>query len=111
MAVPYAFQSSAEMRAAAAGPAGQEICQEITAKTGLVPLAWFERGPRHLTSNRPVKSPADLKGLKMRIPGLGGEGLRRAGGTPGTLPGVMCRKGDGGNFLHFCYFLHFLCKK
>lgn len=70
MAVPYAFQSSAEMRAAAAGPAGKEICQEITAKTGLVPLAWFERGPRHLTTNRPVKSPEDLKGLKIRVPNV-----------------------------------------
>lgn len=70
MAVPYAFQSSEEMRAAAAGSAGQEICQEITAKTGLVPLAWFERGPRHLTTNRPVKSPEDLKGLKIRVPNV-----------------------------------------
>ena len=70
MAVPYAFQSSAEMRAAAAGPAGEEICQEITSKTGLVPLAWFERGPRHLTTNRPVKSPEDLKGLKIRVPNV-----------------------------------------
>jgi len=29
----------------------------------------------------------DLQGLKMRIPGLGGEVLRRAGGTPVNLPG------------------------
>lgn len=70
MAVPYAFSSSEEMRTAAARPAGQEICKEITEKTGLVPIAWFERGPRHLTSNRPIKTPADLKGLKVRVPNV-----------------------------------------
>lgn len=70
MAVPYAFESSEEMRAAAASPAGLEISKQITEKTGLVPIAWFERGPRHLTSNRPVKSPDDLKGLKVRVPNV-----------------------------------------
>ena len=37
--------------------------------------------------NREINSPEDLKGLKMRIPGLGGEVLQRAGGTPVMLPG------------------------
>jgi TRAP-type mannitol/chloroaromatic compound transport system substrate-binding protein len=37
--------------------------------------------------NREINSVDDLKGLKMRIPGLGGEVLRRAGGTPVNLPG------------------------
>ena len=37
--------------------------------------------------NREINSPDDLRGLKMRIPGLGGEVLQRAGGTPVMLPG------------------------
>ena len=37
--------------------------------------------------NREINSVEDLKGLKMRIPGLGGEVLQRAGGTPVVLPG------------------------
>ncbi len=37
--------------------------------------------------NREINSPEDLKGLKMRIPGLGGEVLRRAGGTSVLLLG------------------------
>ena len=45
--------------------------------TGVQMGGWF---------NKEINSIADLKGLKMRIPGLGGEVLRRAGGTPVTLP-------------------------
>jgi len=36
--------------------------------------------------NKEINSINDLNGLKMRIPGLGGDVLRRAGGTPITLP-------------------------
>ena len=70
LAVPYAFESSEEMRAAAGGEAGEEIKKEITEKTGLVPIAWYERGPRHLTTNRPIKTPEDLNGLKIRVPNV-----------------------------------------
>ncbi|TDJ32228.1 MAG: TRAP transporter substrate-binding protein [Gammaproteobacteria bacterium] len=38
--------------------------------------------------NKEINSVADLQGLKMRIPGLGAEVLKRAGGTPVTLPGA-----------------------
>ncbi|MEC9206205.1 MAG: TRAP transporter substrate-binding protein DctP [Pseudomonadota bacterium] len=47
--------------------------------TGVQMGGWF---------NKEIKSPNDLKGLKMRIPGLGGEVLSRAGGVPVTLPGT-----------------------
>jgi TRAP-type mannitol/chloroaromatic compound transport system substrate-binding protein len=37
--------------------------------------------------NKQIKSPADYKGLKMRIPGLGGEVVKAAGGIVVNLPG------------------------
>ncbi len=46
--------------------------------TGVQMGGWF---------NKEINSIEDLKGLKMRIPGLAGEVLRRAGGTPVVLPG------------------------
>ncbi len=46
--------------------------------TGVQMAGWF---------NKEINSVEDLKGLKMRIPGLGGEVLNRAGGTAVNLPG------------------------
>lgn len=67
---------------------GLELWTELYARFGLIPFpagntgvqmgGWF---------NKEIKSTADLQGLKMRIPGLGGEILKRAGGTPVNLPG------------------------
>ena len=47
--------------------------------TGVQMGGWF---------NKEINTTKDLKGLKMRIPGLGGEVLARAGGTPFTLAGA-----------------------
>jgi TRAP-type mannitol/chloroaromatic compound transport system substrate-binding protein len=68
---------------------GMELYRELYERFDLVPFpagntgvqmgGWF---------NKEINSLADLNGLKMRIPGLGGEVLRRAGGTPVNLPGA-----------------------
>lgn len=47
--------------------------------TGVQMAGWFRK---------PITSLADLQGLKMRIPGLGGEVMARVGATPVNLPGA-----------------------
>jgi TRAP-type mannitol/chloroaromatic compound transport system substrate-binding protein len=67
---------------------GMELWREVYAPFNLVPLAGGNSGVQMAGwFNREINSVADLKGLKMRMPGLGGEVLRRAGGTAVTLPG------------------------
>lgn len=70
MAVPYLFRDTDHMRKAVEGDVGKQIEQQITERTGLVPIAWFERGARELTSNRPIKTPDDLDGLRIRVPNV-----------------------------------------
>lgn len=70
LAVPYAIRDSEHMAKVANGEIGQEIEEQITQRTGLVPLTWFERGARNLTSNKPVTTPADLKGMTLRVPNV-----------------------------------------
>ena len=67
---------------------GQALWDELYAPFGLMGMpagntgvqmgGWF---------NKEINSLEDLNGLKMRIPGLGGEVLQRLGGTPINLPG------------------------
>lgn len=68
---------------------GLELWQEVYAPHGLVPFIAASSGPQMGGwFNREINSIDDLQGLKMRIPGLGGEILRRAGGTPTNIPGA-----------------------
>lgn len=70
LAVPYAYASLADMDAVAGGAIGERIVADIIAKAQIRPIAYFARGPRNLTSNRPIASPADLNGLKLRVPNV-----------------------------------------
>lgn len=70
LAVPYAFKNMEEMDKAVNGPLGEEIKKDIIAKAKVIPLSYFARGPRNLTSNKPIKSVDDVKGLKMRVPNV-----------------------------------------
>jgi len=64
--IPFLFKDYAHARATLDGAIGQDMLTKFPAK-GIVALAWGENGFRHMTNNkRPVNSPDDLKGLKMR---------------------------------------------
>ncbi len=70
LAVPYGYSSLEDMDAYASGELGDRIEAQIIEKVGIRPIAYFARGPRNLTSNRPITTPADLAGLKMRVPNV-----------------------------------------
>lgn len=50
------------------GPIGKKIKELSLQKGGLVVYGPQYRAPRHMTSNRPIRTASDLKGLKMRLP-------------------------------------------
>ncbi|MDT8386717.1 MAG: TRAP transporter substrate-binding protein [Thiogranum sp.] len=86
-AVPFGLTAD-EMNAWLYHGGGMELWQETYARFGLVPLAAGNTGVQMAGwFNKEINSIDDLRGLKMRIPGLGGEVLARAGGTPVSLPG------------------------
>jgi tripartite ATP-independent transporter DctP family solute receptor len=65
--IPFLFRDAAHARAVAEGPAGAAIAAKFREK-GLVLLAIGKQGFRNLTnSKRPIREPADLKGLKIRV--------------------------------------------
>lgn len=66
--VLYLYKDQAHLQRVLNGPIGQEISDSFLKSTNVRVLAWWDRGPRHLTTNREIKSPADLKGLKLRVP-------------------------------------------
>jgi TRAP-type mannitol/chloroaromatic compound transport system substrate-binding protein len=86
-AVPFGLNAQ-EMNGWLYYGGGMELWQETYKPFGLVPTAAGNTGVQMAGwFNKEINSVADLKGLKMRIPGLGGEVLKRAGGTPLNLPG------------------------
>ena len=68
--MPFLADDMAAVDSMLTGPAGARIRETIAAETGLLPVAYFQAGPRHLTSNRPVRTPADVAGLTVRIPDI-----------------------------------------
>lgn len=50
------------------GEVGATIEKLIVDKVGMRPIAWFARGPRYLTTNKPVPNPSVLKDIVIRVP-------------------------------------------
>jgi TRAP-type mannitol/chloroaromatic compound transport system substrate-binding protein len=67
---------------------GQELWDELADQFGLKNLAMGNTGVQMGGwFNKEINSPDDLKGLKMRIPGLGGDVMAKLGASPVSLPG------------------------
>lgn len=68
--MPFVFRDIPHMRAVIDGPIGQELLDKISASPAkLVALAWMDGGSRSLYSKKPIRSPEDLKGQKIRMMG------------------------------------------
>lgn len=67
---------------------GQALWDELGTKFNIKPFQCSNTGVQMAGwFNKEITKLDDLKGLKMRIPGLGGEVMRRLGAAPVTLPG------------------------
>jgi len=66
--IPFLFPTSQVAWDVMDGPFGDKLRDLFLKQTGMRALAFAEVGFRHFTNNvRPIKSPADLKGLKIRV--------------------------------------------
>lgn len=68
--LPFFFKDTTEVRNFINGPIGKQMEDQMINITGLRPLGYFQRGARHLTSNKPIKHPDDLQGLIVRVPNV-----------------------------------------
>jgi TRAP-type transport system periplasmic protein len=69
MELPFAYRSHQHVYNVVDGPIGQELNEKFRQKTGIRIVAYFMNLYRHVTNNvRPINTPADLKGLKIRVP-------------------------------------------
>ena len=86
-AVPFGMTAQ-EMNAWLHYGGGMALWREVYEPFNVIPLAGGNTGVQMAGwFNREIRTVADLRGLKMRIPGVGGEVFTRAGGTAVNIPG------------------------
>jgi tripartite ATP-independent transporter DctP family solute receptor len=88
LSLPFVFESTPHLRRAVDGPVGRGILEGFAAR-GLVGLALYDSGARSIyNTRRPVHAPADLHGLKLRVPpsDIFMDVVRGLGANPTPLP-------------------------
>ena len=87
--VPYIFKSLSCAFSVTDGPIGNELNAALLERSGIRILSWYTFGMRQLfNSKRDVRSIADLKGLKIRVPAskMLEQTWRTLGAIPTPLP-------------------------
>jgi C4-dicarboxylate-binding protein DctP len=64
--IPFIFDGYDDLHTVTQGPAGQKLLDKLETK-GIKGLAYWDNGFKSFSANTPIKTPADLKGKKMRI--------------------------------------------
>jgi tripartite ATP-independent transporter DctP family solute receptor len=64
--LPFIFRSTQHMRSTLDGPIGDEMLAALE-KEGFIGLAFYDSGARSFYSKKPIKTMADMKGMKIRV--------------------------------------------
>jgi C4-dicarboxylate-binding protein DctP len=64
--LPYIFPSKTALYSVTEGPIGKGLLKKLEPK-GITGLAYWDNGFKVMSANKPLRTPADFKGLKMRI--------------------------------------------
>ena len=83
---PYIFDDTADLHKITQGPIGASMLAKLEPK-GIKGLAFWDNGFKSFSANTPIKSPADLKGKKLRIQSskVLEEQIRSVGGLPQVM--------------------------
>jgi C4-dicarboxylate-binding protein DctP len=84
--LPYVFDNYDQVNKVMHGPIGKQLLGKLEGK-GIKGLAYWDNGFKNFSANKPIKSPADLKGMKIRI--QSSKVLEEEMRTLGALPQVM----------------------
>ncbi|MBN1837501.1 MAG: TRAP transporter substrate-binding protein [Spirochaetales bacterium] len=64
--LPYLYRDADHMWKVLTGPIGAELFQKLE-PSNFVGLCWYDGGSRNFYTKKPVKTVADLKGMKIRV--------------------------------------------
>ncbi|HYX66211.1 MAG TPA: TRAP transporter substrate-binding protein [Burkholderiales bacterium] len=64
--LPYIFDSYDDLHAVTGGKVGRDLFTKLESK-GIIGLAYWDNGFKVMSANKPLRTPADFRGLKMRI--------------------------------------------
>jgi C4-dicarboxylate-binding protein DctP len=64
--LPYIFDTYENLHRVTSGPIGQNLFRKLDSK-GIIGLAYWDNGFKQMSANKPLRTPADFRGLKMRI--------------------------------------------
>jgi TRAP-type transport system periplasmic protein len=67
--IPFLFRDADKHPwAVADGPIGEEVVQKVKAQVGAEVVTWWSAGMRHMfTKNRPIRTPEEISGVKVRV--------------------------------------------
>jgi len=84
--LPYIFDDYADLHKVTQGPVGAALFKKLESK-GIVGLAYWDNGFKVMSANKPIRVPADYKGLKMRIQSskVLGDEIKALGGIPQVM--------------------------